>query len=134
MHITQNNRVVVSEVPASPSPDQRFHFTEDVDIMNRGIKFNGVESLNAAILTATQNGKTVVSAASLLKARVTLVDVRGNEKMQNYPLTGLLKSVNAGFLQQIGEWEISLTKSFVQFANVSGLTAGEVVPLVLYWS
>ena len=134
MHITHNNRVVVSEVPASPAVDQRFHFSEDVDIMNRGIKFNGVESLNAAILSATQNGKTVVSAAALLNARVTLVDVRGNEKMQNYPLTGLLKSVNAGFLQQIGEWEISLTKSFVQFASVSGLTSGEVVPLVLYWS
>lgn len=118
------------EVKITSTSQTRFQFPISENL--RGKKVVGVETYKVADVSVSPLGNALCNATALAKGSLTL-QVEGKERIKDIPLASLIASNNNGLIKTIKPAIVSLEKSYVTFANTTGLVANETVLFMFYF-
>lgn len=131
--IIKRSQLVEAEIKGPPATTKRYPFTEIPNLSRNNIMLYGIEAITGGQLSATPLGKTNIVDADQPKVVVTLKDNNNLEFVYQFPLYSLVRSNNGGFVTLLEPRIINLTDCYVQFVDVTGIAANEVVTFNFYY-
>lgn len=121
------------EVQITNTSQRNFYFGNEF-ILRDARKITGIQVFDASVITKTPTGGTVISAANLKKAYLTLVSEENNrEIVANIPLQTLLASSNDGKVREFDMPMINPSKCYITFGDNSTLNANDIVVFAFYY-
>lgn len=97
----------------------------------RGKKVIAIESFLVADVAKSPLGDALCNATAFQKCFLTLF-ADGKEKIKDLPVPSIVTKNNNGLLKTLDNFEIVPTKSYIQFAETSGLVLNECL-LFAFW-
>jgi hypothetical protein len=121
------NRAYLTEIDfiTAPNRGDQIKFQDYPELVPRDGKsvvyMTGIIAHYSAQVTTSPNGFTVLSAADLAALDLT-IQVESTQNVYKFPLISLVDSLNGGFIRQLDNLPVNLTKSFVT-VNTNGVIA-----------
>jgi hypothetical protein len=121
------NRAYLTEIDfiTAPNRGDQIKFQDYPELVPRDGKsvvyMTGVIAHYSAQVTTSPNGFTVLSAANLAALDLT-IQVESTQNVYKFPLISLVDNLNGGFIRQLDNLPVNLTKSFVT-VNTNGVIA-----------
>ena len=117
-------------LPDSIANNQQVPFKQDPDLL--GSTLIGISAFNDTDLSKFIDGSTVVGTLSGLV--LTLTSMRNFQINQDFPLNDLRPANNSGMIRFMFPFDLKWQdSSFITITDITGLTAGETIPLQLYY-
>jgi hypothetical protein len=127
-------RSIVHEVVIKSLSESRFLLNDSTILRNADIVGISIRKQNESGTKKTRNQNDIVSAVAFDKAFLTIRDGCNVDVIQSVPLEVFsVEGQNRQYSQVYLQQSFDPQQSFIEFADMSGITAGQAVEIVFYY-